>query len=439
MIVSNLLLIVALVALNGFFVGVEFAAVASRRSRLDLITEERGGAAMQLVRKWVEDPPARDRLIAASQLGITLVSLALGAVGENTFEALLAPHFHDLTLPRWLAFLQNLLPALPLVISLIVVTGLHVVLGEQVPKVAVLHRPERFALFAAPFMSVFSAIFKWFISLLDWATHLILALFGLGSSSSHNLVYSLDEIKRIMQGPEVEAAIQEPERDMISAVLDFGAMLARQVSIPRTEIVAVDAATPVKEALNVALENGVTKMPVFEGNLDQVVGIVHLRDLINWIHKGLSDGKQARELAREVLFVPETIPVNNLLHQFRARRSHIAIVLDEYGGTSGLVTLEDLLEEIIGDVQDPFETARPQLLPDGAALIDGMTPIEEVNEHFAVKIVDPYYDTIAGYILSILGRIPEAGDRAEDRENGIRLEVEKMDRLRIALVRLVRL
>ncbi len=440
MIAGNVLLIFVLVALNGFFVGVEFAAVTSRRARVDLLASE-NSVALELVRRWLDDPAARDRLIAASQLGITLVSLALGAVGENTFEELLAPYFHNILLPGWLAFLETILPALPLIISLVVVTSVHVVLGEQVPKVAVLRSPEKFALFAAPIMHVFSTVFKWFVGVLDWATRVILSLLGIELASPHNLVYSLDEIKQMMNGPEVEAVIQEPEREMISAVLDLGDMLVRQVSIPRTEIVSVEADMPVRDALQHALECGVTKMPVFEGSLDQISGVVHLRDLIYAIQKGISDSKTARDLAREVLFVPETISVNDLLHHFRARRSHIAIVLDEYGGTSGLVTLEDLLEEIIGDVQDPFETSPPpiQLLPNGTVLIDGLTLIEEINEHFGMKLIDPYYDTIAGYILNKLGRIPQAGDTFEDLENNIRLKVEKMDRLRIAQVLLVRL
>ncbi len=440
MILGNVFLIFVLVALNGFFVGVEFAAVTSRRARLDLLTGEKSPAALKLVLCWLDDPSARDRLIAASQLGITMVSLALGAVGENTFEALLAPYFHNVILPGWLSFLETILPAMPLVISLVVVTSVHVVLGEQVPKVAVLRAPERFALFAAPIMNVFSTIFKWFVGLLDWATRMVLLMFGIEQASSHTLVYSLDEIKQMMSGPEVEAAIQKPEREMISAVLDLGEMLVRQVSIPRTEIVSVEADLPVKDALQHALECGVTKMPVFEGSLDQIVGIVHLRDLIYSIQNGISESKTARDLAREVLFVPETISVNNLLHHFRARRSHIAIVLDEYSGTSGLVTLEDLLEEIIGDVQDPFETSPPpiQLLPNGTVLIDGLTLIEEINERFGMNIVDPYYDTIAGYILNKLGRIPQAGDSFEDTVNNIRLKVEQMDRLRIAQVLLVR-
>jgi putative hemolysin len=175
--------------------------------------------------------------------------------------------------------------------------------------------------------------------------------------------------------------------------------------------------------------------------MDHIIGIVHLRDLVPVLQNGQADQKTAVNLAREVLFVPGTISVNNLLHEFRSRRTHIAIVLDEFSGTAGLVTLEDLLEEIIGEVQGPFDTTPPsiQQLPDGSALIDGMTLIEDINEHFGLKLTEPYYDTIAGYILSHLGRIPKVGDSVEDRENQILLKVETMDRLRIAQVSLSRL
>ncbi len=437
--IANVLLIIILVILNGFFVAVEFAVVASRRSRLDLLASA-DSPSLAIVRGWLDNTGSRDRVIAATQLGITLVSLALGAVGENTFEALLEPLFEHIEPPASLAFLETILPALPLVISLTVVTSLHVVLGEQVPKVAVLRGPERFALTVAPIIRVFSAIFKWFIDLLDWATRIILTIAGLPAGSSHTSVYTVDEIRQMVTGPDVEGVIEQQEREMLSAVFDFGDLVVRQVSIPRTEIISAEEYTPINDILNLSLENGITKIPIYRGSLDEVVGMVHLRDLIKAVQAGDGDDPGST-ISREVLFVPETISVNDLLVQFRARHSHIAIVLDEFGGTSGLVTLEDLLEEIIGDVQDPFDTDLPsiQLLPDGSALVDGMTMIEEINDHLGLSLVDPYYDTIAGYVLGKLGRIPSTGDLVDDRDNSIRLSVEKMDRLRIERVHITRL
>lgn len=438
---GQILLIIVLIFLNAFFVSVEFAVVASRRTRLDLLAKPDTRGAM-LVRKWLEDDSSRDRLIAASQLGITLVSLALGAAGENAFEAALEPYFNHITLPASLVFLKDILPALPLVISLAVVTSFHVVFGEQVPKVAVLRGPERFAIASAPIMQVFISIFRGFILVLDWATRAILGLFGLHSTGhSHSTMISLDELRQIVSGPEVAGVIDPPEREMLSAVINFGELVVRQVSIPRTEITAVDSTTPVGEAVRIAAENSVTKLPVYEESLDQIVGILHLKDLLPAL---LSDSdlrdRPARELAREALFVPESIPVNDLLVHMRARRQHMAITLDEFGGTAGLVTLEDLLEEIVGDVQDPFDEKQPDIqpLPDGSALVDGMSLIEDVNQAFGLSLYDPDYDTIAGYMLGKLGRIPQIGDQVDVQDSGVRLEVDSMDRLRIARIHLSR-
>jgi len=438
---SQIALIFILIALNAFFVGVEFAAVASRRTRLELISDSSSRAG-KLVRHWLEDEPSRDRLIAATQLGITLVSLALGAVGENAFEALLEPYFQHINLPPALAFLENAFFALPLIISLTVVTALHVVLGEQVPKVAVLRAPEKFALAAAPTMNVFATVFGGFVNLLDWATRGILRLIGLPPNGhSHSSVSSIEELKQIVASPEVGLIVDPPERAMLSAVIDFGELLVRHVGIPRTNVVAVQADTSLRETIRVAATEGVTKLPVYEENLDQIVGILHIKDVLLRLDEGSLDTRTARELVREAFFVPESIPVNDLLAQFRVRRQHIAITLDEYGGTAGMVTLEDLLEEIVGDMQDSVELEPPpiQLLPDGSSRIDGMTLIEEINQAFGLELDDPNYDTIAGYLLGRLGHIPQTGETFEDTEAGIRLRVEQMERLRIAQVGLERL
>ncbi len=434
---GSILLITVLIGLNAFFVSVEFAVVSARRARLDIQTDS-GSRAAGLVRGWLENPAARDRLIAASQLGITIVSLALGAAGENAFEAALEPYFHEVTLPAQLAFLQGVIPALPLVISLIIVTSFHVVLGEQVPKVAVLRSPERFAVWSAPIMDVFSKVFRGFISILDWATRGILNLSGIPPANPHGSMFSLEEFRQMVSGPEVTGMIEKEEQQMLTAIIDFGEMVVRQVTIPRTEIIAVPAEAGLAAVIQVAAEHSVTKLPVYEEDLDHIVGVVHLRDILFAVQKAMTPGagestaQTARELAREALFVPETISVNDLLLQFRARRTHIAIVLDEFGGTAGLATLEDLLEEIVGDVQGPFDAAPAiQARPDGTALIDGLALIEEINQYFGLSLSDPNYDTIAGYILGKLGRIPQVGDMVEDAENRVVLRVESMDRLRI--------
>jgi len=436
MLIWNLIAILILVALNAFFVSVEFSAVASRRTRIELLAES-GNAPAKIVKSWLENPSARDRLIAASQLGITIVSLALGAVGENTFEALLKPLFATLSLPASFTFLGPILAGLPLAISLVIVTSIHVVFGEQVPKVATLHQPEKIALIAAQPMHAFSLVFKWFIDLLDWATRHILSLAGIKMVGEHTVVYTVEEIKQILDDSEEGGVIQSPEHEMLHAIFDLGDLLVRQVMVPRTEIHAVEADTPFEELVQLVIGTAYTKFPVYEDNLDQMIGILHVKDVLRIVRTPEAAQYTARKIVREAIYVPETIPVNELLHQFRLNRQHIAIVLDEYGGTAGLVTLEDLLEEIVGEVSDPFDKSTPEIQrqADGSVIIEGMTLIEEVNQQLGLSLQDSDYDTIAGFMLGGLGRIPRVGDTIE--RDGVRLRVEAMDGLRIASISLL--
>lgn len=437
MIIWDILLIFVLIALNGYFVGVEFAAVTARRTRIDSLAKG-GHRGANIVKVWLSNPATRDRVIAAAQLGITIVSLALGAIGENTFEELLEPYFNNMILPEPLAFLGSIIAALPLVISLTVITTLHVVLGEQVPKITALNSPERFSISTASSMSIFMKAFSGFVSLLDWLTRGTLGLFGMHGATSHNTVYTVEELKNIVSGPDTEGIIQQPQREMLSAIFDFGKLVVRQVMIPRTEITAIQADTPLYDAAALIRENVYTKFPVYGEDLDDVVGILHVKDLLNRLENPNNHETQAKELMREALFVPETISVTKLLHEFRDGHQHIAIALDEYGGTAGLVTLEDLLEEIIGDIRDPFDDNLPeiQFQPGGSILLDGLALIEYVNQKIGLSLADENYDTIGGFVMGRLGRIPNLGDLIEIPEDNICLKVTEMDGMRISRIEL---
>lgn len=437
MILTNILFIVILIGLNAFFVAVEFSAVTSRLSRLVTVSRP-GSYAHRLVQTWLENPTARDRLIAATQIGITAASLALGAVGENTFQQLLLPLFNITALPPNLAFVTPLIQALPILLSLILITSIHVVFGEQVPKVAVLRAPERFALAAAPVMNVFTNVFRGIIRLLDGATRLVLRSFGLPDASPHAGIASLDELRQIVTGPEVQGVIAQPEQDMLEAVINFSELVVSQVSIPRMEMIAVEANASLREVVELALQHPFTKFPVYEESLDHIVGILHIRDVLLALQDETQAQIKASQLAREAIFIPETISVNNLLIQFRSKRTHIAVVLDEFGGTAGLVTLADLIDEIVGEMETGLDQQPPdvQFLPDGSALIDGMTLIDDINEQFGLSLDEPNYITIAGYILGRLGRIPKIGDFVDVPVHNVRLKVETMDQLRIARVSL---
>jgi len=285
-------------------------------------------------------------------------------------------------------------------------------------------------------MKALTTVLKWNIDILDWATKLVLRLFGLKLVGEHALIYTVDELKQIISESEEGGVLEPPEREMLESVFDFGELLVRQVLVPRTEVIAVEADTRLDEIINTVTQHSYTKLPVYEDDLDQIIGILHVKDLLRVMNQPDSKQTTARELSREALYVPETLPVNELLHQFRHNRQHIAIVMDEFGGTAGLVTLEDLLEEIVGEVSDQFDAGSPEIqsLPDGSFLIDGMTLIETVNQHLNLNLTDPHYDTIAGYFLGKLGHIPEIGDEIET--GGVHLQVEAMDGLRISQLKL---
>jgi CBS domain containing-hemolysin-like protein len=406
-----------LVLANGFFVAAEFALVSVRRTRIaELITQ--GNRTARWVKRAIDDP---DRFIAATQLGITLASLGLGWIGEPALGHLLQPIIE--LFPTELE--SEISHSISAGFAFAIITFLHVVVGELAPKSIALQNPERTSLFVAQPTVWTEWIFKPAIWLLNGTGNLLLRILGVKPASTHELVHSPEELKMLASASAESGIVKDTEEEMIHAVFEFGDMLVRHVMIPRTEMIAVPVESTVDEMIQVAIQYPFTKFPVYETSLDQVVGIVHLKDLVRVRHGDQEEAFSARDLMREAIFIPETARLDDLLNRFRARKRHIAIVLDEYGGTAGAVTLEDLLEEIVGEVSDPFDTEPEiQSLPDGSSSIDGLTLIDEVNEHFNLNLSDPHYDTIAGYMLGKLGRLAHVGD------------VTAMDGLRIARVSL---
>lgn len=429
--IIKLVAVFLLVLTNGFFVAAEFSLVSVRRTRISELVSQ-GNPAAAWVQRAIENP---DRVIAATQLGITLASLGLGWIGEPALSHLLLPVVNLFPLEIQSEISHSISAA----VAFIFITFLHVVVGELAPKSIALQNPERTSLAVAR-PTVFSEwVFKPAIWALNGAGNLILRLIGIQPATGHEMVHSVQELKMLVSASAEGGVMQAEESEMLHAIFDLGELVVRQVMIPRTEVIAVEADTPLPEIIGLVTQSTFTKFPVFEESLDQVTGIVHVKDLLRAMQAPDGPSTTARMLAREPMFVPETISVSALLEQFRDNRQHIAIVLDEFGGTAGLVTLEDLLEEIVGEVSDPFDTINPEIqtLADGSILIDGLTLIEEVNQQLNLNLQDPNYDTIAGYALGKLGHIPRPGEVLEG--DNVRLRVESMDGLRIAQLSLRRL
>jgi putative hemolysin len=419
----RLLGVVILVLANGFFVAAEFALVSVRRTRVEELIQQRKTGA-RAVKHALEDP---DRFIAATQLGITIASLGLGWLGEPALAHFIQPLL-DLLPTAWVGVASHSLSA---AIAFAAITFLHVVIGELMPKSIALQKPEATALFVARPTLLTEQLFKPAIWALNGTGNLLLRLIGMRAATGHELVHSVEELKMLVEASEQSGVLEDTERDMLHAVFDFGELTAREVMVPRTEMAAVDADAPVETLIQLAIKHPFSKFPVYEADIDHIIGIAHVRDLVRVQHDQRRSAT-IRGLMREPLAVPETIRLDDLLQQFRAKRQHMAIALDEYGGTAGLVTLDDLMEQIVGEVRDPFDRSAPQIqrLPDGSALVDGMTPIENVNEFFGLNLQDEHYDTIAGFVLGRLGRMAKVGDTVES--DGVRLKVEALDGLRIA-------
>jgi CBS domain containing-hemolysin-like protein len=419
----SLLGLVALVLANGFFVAAEFALISIRHTRVEELIQQ-GHTSAKVVKKALEDP---DRFIAATQLGVTMASLGLGWLGEPALAHFIQPVL-DLLPSAWVGLASHSISA---VISFIIITCLTVVVGELTPKSIALQKTEQTALFVARPTLAAEMLFKPAIWALNGAGNGLLRLLGLSAAGPHQQAHSVEELKMLVEASEAVGVIEDVERDMLHAVFDFGDLTAHEVMVPRTEIIAVDADAPVEALIELCSEHPLSKFPVFEGDLDHVLGIAHVKDLLRVPYEARRTAA-VRSLVRDAMFVPATLQLDALLQQFRARHQHLAIVLDEYGGTAGLVTLDDLMEEIVGEVSDSFDQAAPaiQHLPDGSALVDGLTQIDEVNEHFGLQLHDDYYDTIAGFVLGRLGRPAKVGDCIA--ADGVDLKVEALDGRRIA-------
>lgn len=423
----RLMAVALLVLANGFFVAAEFALVSVRRTRVAELLKQ-GNTSARWVKKAVDDP---DRFIAATQLGITLASLGLGWIGEPALGNLIQPLVE--LFPAEIE--QQVSHSISAGLSFAIITFLHVVIGELAPKSIALQNPERTSLAVARPTIWTERIFKPAIWALNGTGNALLRWAGVQPASGHELVHSVEELKMLVSASAESGVVQDGAEEMLHAIFDFGQTLVRHVMVPRTEMVAVPQDIDLESLLDQATEQPYSKFPVYSDSLDQILGIVHLKDLLQAATLPVKPPDTAQEIMREAIFVPETARISTLLSLFRSRQQHIAIVLDEYGGTAGVVTLSDLLEEIVGEVNDPFADEPDILaLPDGSALVDGLTPIDEVNDHFNLLLIDPHYDTLAGFVLGKLERLAQVGDKVI--VDGVRLQVEAMDGLRIARISL---
>jgi CBS domain containing-hemolysin-like protein len=420
----GLVSVVLLVLANAFFVAAEFALVGGRKTRLDELA--RGGdRKAALARRAVEH---LDRYISATQLGITLASLGLGWIGEPALAHLIENGFS--WLPDFAAAVAT--HTVAVIIAFTIITVLHIILGELVPKALALLFPEQVSRWVAAPLMGFAWVMAAPIALLNGTSNRLLRLAKINPAGEHQRLHSPEEIRMLVEQSQEGGRLDEEDARMIEGVFEFTEKVAQDVMTPRTQMAALASDLTVAEAADEVARARRSRYPVYTESIDEVVGVVLAKDIL--ISLRINPGERVSTIMRPPLFVPGTREVEDVLADMKRLNMHLAIVLDEYGGTAGLVTMEDLLEEIVGAIYDEYDRAEatPAVEP-GAPVIDGATPITDLNTEYGLELDHTEYTTVGGYIFGELGRLPRVGDRVT--VEGYGLEVAEMEGRRVKKVR----
>jgi CBS domain containing-hemolysin-like protein len=421
----NLIVVGLLVAANGFFVAAEFAIVKVRSGRIDQLAE--GGSVRAKAAAHVLDHV--DAYLSACQLGITLASLGLGWVGEPFLAGLFEPLLHSVGV-HW----DGGTHVLSATCAFLLITFLHIVVGEMAPKSLAIRTAEPVALWSAWPLRVFNAVFFPFIWLLNASANLLLRIVGIPPAGEGEEAHTQDELRLILAHSHRHGHLSRRERQLMERVLDLPKKVARQVMRPRTAMVVLRAEQPLAANLKLAAESGHSRFPVCVGEAEDVIGFVLIRDLYAAAARGETD---LRRVMRKALFLPENAPLERVLVEFQRRRVHLAVIIDEYGATAGLVTLEDVLEEIVGEIQDEGDAEAPMIrrVTEGVFVVDGLCPLSDFAKRTELDVAEfeGQVDTVAGLVLTLVGAEPRPGQEA--LWEGHRFRVEAVEGRRITRVR----
>jgi CBS domain containing-hemolysin-like protein len=418
-----LLLALLFIIANGFFVAAEFAIIKVRPTQLAEMAAE-GSTRARMARRIIKK---LDSYLSATQLGVTLASLALGWVGEPAFESLIQPR---------LAFLGvysvPVSHTIAASIAFILISSLHIIFGELGPKYLAIDKTLGTALWSAHFLRAFYIVMYPIIWTLNRTTNAVLRLIGIKPASGNEMAHSQEELRLILAHSEKAGILSEENREIIEGVFQFSKRTARQIMVPRTDVSVLSTLKSIEENLEIIRTTRHTRYPLCDGTLDQTIGLIHVKDLFLAQLRG--PGRTMMELKRDVLFVPENSTVEALLSQFIEHKTHMAIVLDEYGGASGIVSLENITEELFGQIQDEFDRERPEIEPlgNGRYRVRGDYLIEDLADRLKVDVGEPAEETIGGYVAARLGREVVPGDRTQLGE--LAIEVLDAERFRVRWV-----
>jgi CBS domain containing-hemolysin-like protein len=425
----DFLLIIFIVVLNGFFVAAEFSLVSVRKTRIETAAEEGSKSALAALR-LLQNPTL---FISAVQLGVTLASLALGWVGEPTVAKILEPLAEKIASEGTAGYIAHIAA---IVVSFAFITFLHVTFGELIPKMFALEKAESFALFAARPLEFFAKIFSPVLWILNQVGGFFGKLLGLKSSLEHASIYNEEEIRQLIKISQESGHLNVEEQRLIDKVFEFSETTVKEAMIPRTQIAAVSVTSTIEELAESFREHGYSRLPVYRDNLDNIAGIVHSKDLLPFLLNPATF--KIEKVLQKPIYVVDTARLEDVLRQMQKAKSHFGFVVDEHGGVEGIITLEDLLEEIVGDISDEHdEEVNEQIRTnkDGSYTLDGSLAVRDLNKRLEMNLpVSEAYTTLAGFLMSESGQILKVKD--EVKFNGHAFTVEKVDKRRILKVRL---
>lgn len=406
-------IIALLILINAFFVAAEFSLVAIRRSRVEQMAESGSWQGNLLKQAMVK----LDTYIATTQLGITATNLILGAFGEPYVTRLIVAGIATLfgQTEASVAAESSLLSTISFAISVIIITFVTVLFGELIPKGIALQRTEQVAGFTILPLNVFQRLTAPLVWLFNRSGNFFLKLMGLREAPSHSMVGSAEELKLIVEASSKEGVLDESEGEIISQILDLEETPVRSIMVPRVDMVAISAEASLREFWNTAREHRYSRVPVYQDTIDNIIGVAYAKDLLEFSGP-VMDSTKVSSICHPAYFVPETMGARELLREMRRRKTHMAIVVDEFKGTAGLITLEDIIEEIIGEIYDESdeeEAAPVQEVAEGVYMLDASIPLEDASEKLGIELPKGEYDTLSGFLMNEFGRIPEVGEKLE--------------------------
>ena len=425
----SILIILFLIAMNGLFVAAEFAIVTAPRPKLRGLVNEGSKKAAQLL-NILSSPELQNRYITTAQVGITIASLGLGMYGEHVIADWLISPLHNFT-----EMSEGLAHTISTVLSVGFLTYLHVVLGEMIPKSYALHTASQTVMVLYTPLNIAERLFFPVVYILNKISLSVIKNLSLTQSEENSRLLTSDDLEFVVEESMESGFLESTDQLFIENILDLDERTARQVMTPRNRIFAISIDTPPEKIIQLICETNKTRYPIFDSTLDNILGVLHLKDLARWQTKHGGTPEDIHTLLRPVIFIPESLPLSKLLYKFRAEQSHIAIALDEFGGTSGIITLEDLIEEVVGEILDEFDQEMPpfEKLADDTIRVRGDVILEELEQHFNL-VFDENNEAISigGYIMSKLGSIPKPNETISTK--GFNLTVEKVDGLAIISV-----